>query len=244
MKEIFVGQLHVIPPIYEHLRPTLEQTSCKLWKSNESFKERSRGDNGQWTLSHSTGDHKDGFKYNKHNGNYSHGQINTGEGLVPDARIWLAEYKVSSDNDKARSHKKRFNHLRKPRSKNKKNKNKSKADDKQELVLIKDCSTDNSNMNQFSFWTFALMMIGCLLEYQGYNLGLQYLMDTWTSWTYVISKVIGTITKEIPWYLWAAPMLWSLLIIVSVKGRNLLYRWYPEETIKSLQPELQIIRRY
>ena len=67
------------------------------------------GDNGQWTLSHSTGDHKDGFKKNKNNGNRSHGQVNIGEGLVPDARIWLAEYKVSSDNNKAKSHKKQFN---------------------------------------------------------------------------------------------------------------------------------------
>ena len=96
-------------------------------------------------------------------------------------------------------------------------------------------------MSQFSFWVVGLMMIGCLLEYQEYNLGLQWLMDTMISWTNIISQVIGIIVKEFPWYLWAAPILWTLLVVALVKGRNLLHKWYPEETIKSLQPDIRNI---
>ena len=199
------------------------------------------GVNGQWTLSHSTGDHDDGFKKNKNNGNRPHGQVNLGEGLVPDAQIWLAEFKVSSDNIKTKSRKKKFNQRRKPRAKNKKNKNKSKNNDMRELVLVKDNSTSDLNVSQFSFWAVGLMMIGCFLEYQGYNLNLQWLMDTIISWTNTISQVIEIIMKGFPWYLWAAPMLWTLLVVASVKGRNLLHKWYPEETIKSLRPDMRDI---
>ena len=139
-------------------------------------------------------------------------------------------------------HKKRINRPRGSRSKNKKNK--SKRNDKRELVVVKDSSSSDSGMNKFGVWMIIAMLTGCLLEYQGYEPGLQYLLDTMYSWGYMINNVIGTITSTIPWYLWAAPMLWTMLMVVSVKGRSLLHRMYPEEAMKSLQPELRTIRRY
>ena len=116
------------------------------------------GDNGLWTLSHSTGDHKEGFRKNKNNGNRSQGQVNyLGEGLVPDARIWLAKFKVSPNDDDMTGRKKRINRPRNSRNKNKKNK--SKRNDKRELVVVKDSSSSDSGINQFGLW----MVVACLL---------------------------------------------------------------------------------
>ena len=57
------------------------------------------GDKGRWTLSHSTGEHTDDFNKSKNGRSRSHGQVNIGEGLVPDARVWLAECNVLTMND-------------------------------------------------------------------------------------------------------------------------------------------------
>ena len=43
------------------------------------------GDNGGWALLHGTGNHKEGFNKKKSISNSSQGQVNIGEGLVPDA---------------------------------------------------------------------------------------------------------------------------------------------------------------
>ena len=201
------------------------------------------GENGRWTLSHATGDHKEGFRNNKNNENQTQGQVNLGEGLVPDAQIWLAEYKVSSEDNNA--NKKQSNRQRKSRNRNKTNKRKSKINDKRELVLVKGCSMDDSKMNQFNFWMFGMMfgmmIIGSTLEYQGYDLGIQYLLNTMTTWIQVIGHVIKIMIGELPWYLWPAPILWSILTIVSMNGRSFLHRIYPEDGNESLRPELQSI---
>ena len=90
---------------------------------------------------------------------------------------------------------------------------------------------DNSRMNRFNFWMFGMMIIGFMLEYQGFNFGLKYLTNSMTTWIQVICQSMEVMMGEFSWYLWAAPVLWTILMIVSVKGRSLLYRLYPEDAI-------------
>ena len=154
--------------------------------------------------------------------------------------------KVSSKDNNA--NKKQSNRQRKSRNRNKTNKRKYKTNDKRELVLVKDRSMDDSKMNQFNFWMFGMMfgmmIIGSMLEYQGYDLGVQYLLNTMTTWIQVIGHVIKIMMGELPWYLWPAPILWSILTIVSMNGRTFLHRIYPEDGNESLRPELRSIRRH
>ena len=70
------------------------------------------GKNGKWGLSHNTTTHQDDFKHEKNGNNHKHSvQVNILEGLVPDARLWLAQFHHPKHRLRGRSWTKRLTKL-------------------------------------------------------------------------------------------------------------------------------------
>ena len=62
------------------------------------------GKNRKWILSHDTATRQDDFKQKQNwNGNKHLGQFNSGEGLVPDSRCWIAEFQYDKLKSQGRS---------------------------------------------------------------------------------------------------------------------------------------------